>query len=222
MKAKTLAVLGSIFSYGILVAALSAADATPAPPAPPPNFSFVDADDPSVTAIAKFGADSIEQIGALLISEVARELATKDTALAVSTLHLKNMPLPTALPGKLRITAIKRTSVLVRNRLNAPDAADQAALDVIQGQLDNNNAVAKVLVQKVEHPGAAVEWRVYRPIAAAPSCLACHGDPDTFRPGVKEALDHLYPEDKATGYTAHEWRGVIRVSIAEPAPEAAK
>ena len=216
MKVKITAVLGSLFTCGLLVAALPAADAPPAPAAAPVTYSFVDSSDPAVAEIADFGSKSIEQIGALLISEVARELATKETSLAVSVLHLKNMELPKPVPGKPYLTAVKRTSVLVRNHLNAPDAADQAALDMIQGQLDNNNPVSKMLVQKVEHPGAPVEWRVYRPIAAAPSCLACHGDPETFRPGVKEALDHLYPEDKATGYTAHEWRGFIRVSIAVP------
>lgn len=32
-------------------------------------------------------------------------------------------------------------------------------------------------------------------------------------------LERLYPEDKATGYQAWEWRGLIRVSY--EAPEAA-
>ena len=74
-------------------------------------------------------------------------------------------------------------------------------------------------MQKIEQPGQPVEWRVYRPIASTPACLACHGDPDKFRPGVKEALDRLYPHDKAVDYSAQEWRGVIRVSLT---PAAAK
>jgi hypothetical protein len=212
MKVKLSTVFSAFFSCGILLAALPAADKAPEPAA----FSFVNNDDPAVAGVAEFGSKTIEQIGGMLISEVARELATKETSLAVSVLHLKGMELPKPVAGKPTVTAIKFTSVLVRNPLNAPDAADQAALDKIQGELDNDRPAPKLLVQKVEHPGAAPEWRVYRPIATSQSCLACHGDPEKFRPGVKEALDHFYPNDKATGYSAHEWRGFIRVSLADP------
>ena len=215
MKSKIFVLAGSVLFHAILPAALSAADKAPASAAPS-GFSFVDSDGAAVAELTQFGSKTIEQIGALLISETARELATKETSLAVSVLHLKNLELPKPVAGKPTVTAIKYTSVLVRNHLNTPDAADQAALDLIQGQLDADKPAPKLLLQRVDHPGAAVEWRVYRPIAATQSCLACHGDPEKFRPGVKEALDRLYPEDKATGYSAHEWRGFIRVSLAEP------
>jgi hypothetical protein len=72
-----------------------------------------------------------------------------------------------------------------------------------------------MLVQRVDRPGKPVEWRVYRPIATSKSCLVCHGDPTKFRPEVKAALDHLYPQDKAVDYQAQEFRGVLRVSLAE-------
>jgi hypothetical protein len=224
MKAKIFVGLGSVFSCGILIAALSAADTTPAPAAPAPNYSFVESDDPAVADIAKFGSDAIQNIGGQLVSEVSRELATKETSVAVSVLHLKNLEIPKSKPGQPTITAVRRTSLLVRNHLNAPDAADQAALEKIQDQLDNGDHVSKLLVQRVDHPNAPVEWRVYRPIAATQACLACHGDPATFRPGVKEALDRLYPDDKATGYKEQTWRGFIRVSLtaALPAPAPAK
>jgi Protein of unknown function (DUF3365) len=216
MKAKIFLGLGTVFSCGILIAALSAADATPAPAVPVPTFSFVDSDDPAVADIAKFGSDAIQNIGGQLVSEVTRELAAKETSVAVSILHLKNLEIPKSKPGQPTITAVRRTSLLVRNRLNTPDAADQAALEKIQDQLENGDHVSKLLVQRVDHPNAPVEWRVYRPIAATQACLACHGDPSTFRPGVKEALDRLYPDDKATGDKEQTWRGFIRVSLAAP------
>ena len=72
-----------------------------------------------------------------------------------------------------------------------------------------------MIVQRVDRPNQPVEWRVYRPIATSKSCLVCHGDPKTFKPEVKAALDKLYPQDKAVDYSAQEWRGMIRVSLAE-------
>lgn len=214
MKSNIFALVGSVFFHAFLPAALSAADKAPASAAPS-SFSFVDSEGAATADLTQFGSKTIEQVGALLISETARELATKETALAVKVLHLKNLELPKPVAGKPTVTAIKFTSVLVRNPLNAPDAADQAALDKIQGELDNDRPAPKLLLQRVERAGGAPEWRVYRPIAVTQSCLACHGDPEKFRPGVKEALDRFYPNDKATGYSAHEWRGFIRVSLTE-------
>lgn len=212
MKLKNFATVGSALFSAFLLTALPAADKA----APPTGFSFVDSDGAAVAGLTEFGSKTIEQVGALLISETARELATKETAMAVSVLHLKNLELPKPVAGQPAVTAIKFTSVLVRNPLNAPDAADQAALDKIQAELDHDRPAPKILLQRVEHGGAAPEWRIYRPIAATQSCLACHGDPEKFRPGVKEALERYYPNDKATGYSAHEWRGFIRVSLADP------
>jgi hypothetical protein len=219
VKAKTFSIL-TLFSCAALLADLSAEDNPPAPAAPPP-FIFVNQADPSAADIAQFGFKTIESIGGALVAEVAHEIATKDTSLAVSIMHLKKLELPKPVAGQPRITAIRRTSLLVRDPQNAPDAADQAALALIQDQLSNGDSPDKMLVQRIENPGRTPEWRVYRPIASSQSCLACHGDPKTFRPGVKAALDLLYPEDKATNYTLQAWRGVIRVSIA-PAEPAAK
>jgi hypothetical protein len=240
MKAKPFAVTISLLGGMLVAGGLGAADSPAVQPTPPAvtyvdapdpatagkpaeapmQFTFIDSDDASVEEIAQFGSKTIEHIGSMLIAQVSHELATNETSLAVSIMHLKNLELPKPVPGQPTITAIRRTSLLLRDPHNAPDAADRAALDLIHTQLMADQTPSKMLVQRVEHPGLPVEWRVYRPIAALPSCLACHGDPKTFRPGVKDALDRLYPEDKASDYVAHEWRGVIRVSIAPAEPVA--
>ncbi|MBI2813808.1 MAG: DUF3365 domain-containing protein [Opitutae bacterium] len=194
-------------------------DATaPAPAAADGSTAtFVAGGDTTTTQIAQYGFKMIEQIGGMMIAEVNRELANREISEAVSIMHLKTLELPKPVAGRPAITAIKRTSLLIRDPRNAPDAADTAALNKIHSQLMNDQTPDKMLVQKIERAGQPVEWRVYRPIAASQSCLACHGDPKTFRPGVKAALDLLYPEDKALDYGAKEWRGIIRVSLTAPA-----
>jgi hypothetical protein len=179
-------------------------------------FTFVDAADPAVADIAQAGYRAIDQVGTKLVSETTRELAAKDTQLAVAVLHLKHLEMPKTAPGAPKITAVKRTSLHIRNPANTPDGADRAALVKISDQLSDEGTAAKMLVQKIEQEGKPVEWRVYRPIAVSKSCLACHGDPSKFAPGVKEALDQQYPLDQATDYSAQSWRGVIRVNV-EPA-----
>ena len=176
-------------------------------------YTFVDAADPAVAAITQAGYKAIDHVGSRMVSETARELATKDTHLAVAVLHLKGLDLPKHVPGTPKITAVKRTSLHIRNPQNNPDGADRAALIKISDQLTDEGTVAKVLVQKIEQDGKPVEWRVYRPIAVSKSCLACHGDPTKFAPGVREALDQQYPMDQATDYSAQSWRGLIRVSV---------
>jgi len=233
MHAKSL--VAALFSSLTLVAGLSAADtpagaqpattatgyfdATPITGTPlgDAKFSFVDAADPAVAPIAKAGFDEITHVGGLMINQVGQALVSDDLGTMVSVMHLKNLALPKAVAGKPSITAIKRTSLMIRDPHNKPDAADAAALASIHQQLMDNEKPDAMLVQKIERPNLPTEWRVYRPIAASKTCLACHGDPKTFKPEVKAALDRLYPEDKATDYSAQEWRGVIRVSLAEAA-----
>jgi len=176
-------------------------------------FTFVDPTDPAVAEIEQAGYRAIDQVGTKLVNETTRELAAKDTQLAVAVLHLKNLEMPKTAPGAPKITAVKRTSLHIRNPANKPDGADQAALIKISDQLTDEGKAPKSLIQKIEQEGKPVEWRVYRPIAVSRSCLACHGDPSKFAPGVKEALDQQYPLDQATDYSAQSWRGVIRVNV---------
>lgn len=176
-------------------------------------YTFMDPADPSLADIVSAGYKAIDQVGTKLVSETTKELATKETHLAVSVLHLKNMELPKSAEGAPKVTAVKRTSLHIRNPLNTPDGADRAALMKISDQMTEEGTVAKVIVQKIEQEGHAAEYRVYRPIAVSKSCLACHGDPKTFASGVKAALDQQYPMDQAVDYSAQSWRGVLRVSV---------
>jgi len=180
--------------------------------------TFVKVDDPEAAELAKFGSRLIERIGGLLVAEVNRELTNKEVVDSIDVMHLKQLDLPKPLPGQPKVTAIKRTSSMLRDPANTPDAADQAALDRIHLQLMNNEAPDKLIVQKIEHKDQPTEWRVYRPIATTQSCLACHGDPEKFTPAVRELLNRRYPGDKAIDYSRQEYRGVLRVSLQAPEP----
>src|SRR4051812_2371720 len=231
MHAMSRLVLTSISSCAILAASLTAADSPAAKteyidststavkgtPMPDAKFSFVDSADPAVAPIATFGFDEIARIGGLMVNQVNEALVNDDIGVAVAAMHLKNLGLPKPVAGKPAVTAIKRTSLMLRDPHNAPDAADAAALEKIHQQLMNDERPDAMIVQRVDRPNQPTEWRVYRPIATSKSCLVCHGDPAKFRPEVKAALDHLYPGDKAVDYQSQEFRGVIRVSLAAPA-----
>ncbi|MBA3848476.1 MAG: hypothetical protein C0502_00590 [Opitutus sp.] len=195
-----------------LAGALSAQDTQPAEV----KFSWADLAEPAVAELAKSGERLIDRIGGSLMVEVERMLGTQGLETAVQTLHLRHLNPPRPVEGKPRVTEIKRTSFRVRNPRNAPDAADLAALEMIRGFLNSGEQPPKLLVQKVERADAPVEWRVYRPISVGPNCLLCHGPVESLQPQVRYLLERYYPEDKATGYNAYDWRGLIRVSYERP------
>ena len=203
--------------YPVVLALLCVVLRAQAPAGSELKLSWAADDDPVADQLRQSGERLIDRIGGSLMVEVERTLATKGLEEAVEVMHIKNLAPPKPTEGKPRVTAIKMTSLRVRGPKNAPDEADFAALDFVRTAMQAGEHPPKVLVQKVESASAPTEWRVYRPIAVNPKCLLCHGNSDSLQPQVRYMLERLYPEDKATGYQAWEWRGLIRVSYELPA-----
>lgn len=177
-------------------------------------FKRVDPADPAIAPMRQTGERAIAVVADRLLSEVSQVLATKSPEEAIELLHLEGFTLPAAAHGGPVVTAIKRTSLRVRDPANAPDEAERAVLQSILRNLESGESPPKLLMQHVEASGGSPEeWRVYRPIGVAASCVVCHGNPESMPPAVNARLDQLFPADKAAGYSAREWRGVIRVSV---------
>lgn len=181
---------------------------------------LVDDANPEAAEVRKLGEDAINRLATTLVREVTNAMTKDGAAGAVEVCHLKAVPMTNGtVAGLPRITAMKRTSLKLRSPANAPDAAEKLVLDHIQELLDNGDPPPPLLVQRIEHPGAAPEWRVYKPIGMLPKCLACHGDSEGQPEALRAKLAALYPTDEATGYSAGEWRGLIRVTVAATPPK---
>ncbi len=213
-----------LLALGCLPAAIIARAANPPLVVVPgePKFTWIESDDPAVADLVRTGERHIDHVGGSLIGEVNRVLAKNSAGAAVDLLHLRNYPLPKSLEGQPHVTAIKRTSLRVRNPVNAPDEGDQLVLALIRDRMSEGLSLPELLVQRVDRPGLPVEWRVSKPIGVATRCLTCHGDKEQIPLDVQAVLELRYPEDRATGYTSNQWRGVIRISLEKPAPPAAK
>lgn len=210
----------------LLVAAAHAASSA-APVSPTPSAAsdlqavFVDPAAPEVAEIRTLGERAINRVGVSMVSEVKLAVAKDGPEKAVEVCHLKALPMTGKVIDDMpRITAVKRTSLQLRNPANAPDAADQLALRKVQLDIERGENPPKVLVQRIDLPGAAREWRVYRPIGVAQQCVVCHGERENLSPGLRQRLEERYPNDQATGYTIGQWRGLIRVTVAEASPPA--
>jgi len=206
-----LATLPSLLATFVFVLSAQGADESPAVKA-----HFVDRNDPAVKDVLRYGINAINRVGVSLVREVNTAMAQGGPEGAVDVCHLKGLPLVNGLvAGMPRITALKRTSFKVRNPANRPDEADQLALDQVKYLLDHGDEVPPLLVQRVEPAAGNPEWRVYKPVAVMPQCLACHGDPAGQPAGLRAKLTELYPEDQAVGYNTGDWRGLIRVTVAD-------
>ena len=201
----------------LVVGPLLCPAADPARPGEP-TVTWIDPADPGVTAVRRIAEPAIARIGSTLIFEVERTIADKGLAGAIEVMHLKNLALPAPVPGQPRVTAIKRTSLLIRNPVNAPDAADRVALEKFKAALEDGADIPKLLFQRLDRPDAPPEWRVYQPISTQPQCVKCHGPVENLQPEVKTTLARLFPEDQAVGYPVYGWRGFIRLSLAAPEP----
>ncbi len=200
--------LAFLFSLPLLAVAGADGDAVKA--------RLIEDGNPGAAEIRKLGEDAINRLATTLVREVTAAMAKEGPAGAVDTCHLKAVPLTNGtVAGLPRILAMKRTSLKLRSPANAPDAAEKLVLDHIQQLLDDGDSPPPLLVQRVEAPGAAPEWRVYKPIGMMPKCLACHGDPEGQPDALRAKLAERYPDDQATGYNTGEWRGLIRVTVAE-------
>jgi len=87
----------------------------------------------------------------------------------------------------------------VRNKLNAPDHWEKAALIKL-----NNNNVKSVFNENVLFRGTSAS-RYMRPVKMKPMCLSCHGIPQnnpTYNSNIKEQIHY---KDK-TGFIMEGWK----------------
>jgi len=200
----------------LLLAFLAAGQGAAAEAGPGFKASLVDADAPEVAEVRRLGENAINQLANTLVREVNTALAKGGAEGAVDICHLKSVPMVKGtVAGLPRITAMKRTSVRLRSPANTPDPAEQQVLGFIRQEMEMGENPPALLVQRVENPPAAPEWRVYKPLGIMPKCLACHGNPAEQSAALRAKLSALYPADQATGYKAGEWRGLMRVSVAD-------
>lgn len=103
---------------------------------------------------------------------------------------------------------IKRVSLKARNDARAiPDAWETAALEDFDKRAAAGESPAKL--EKGEKVGS--EYRYVKALPVQSLCLNCHGTDDKLNAAVKAALGQHYPNDKATGYSEGQIRGVISV-----------
>ncbi|HTL66990.1 MAG TPA: DUF3365 domain-containing protein [Lacunisphaera sp.] len=178
-------------------------------------FIWIALDDPAAATIRRNADEIIKRVGTTLIYEVEHSIQTDGLIKTLQIAHLRDFKMPRLPANQPQLTAIKLTSLQLRNPANAPDAADRAVLTKINDALQEGDDVPPQLIQLVTPTGKPPEWRVYRPVSTMPVCIKCHGPVDSLAPEVRSYLAEHYPADKAVDYSGYQWRGLIRVSFVE-------
>jgi hypothetical protein len=192
---------------------LTAADSPPGLKA-----QLVTDETPEVAEVRSLAEKALGYLAGSLIREVNGAVAKSGPEGAVEVCHLKAVPVTNGtVAGLTRITAFKLTSLKLRSPANTPDPADQLVLDHYRELLANGDTPEPMVIQRVEFPAAAPEWRVYKPLVLLPKCAVCHGDAADQSEALRAKLAAHYPADQASGYKPGEWRGLLRVTVAATA-----
>ncbi len=108
---------------------------------------------------------------------------------------------------------VKRTSLKLRNPKATPDAWEKAALESFEAEKAKGADPAKLERAEIVTVNGAQTFRYMKAIpTAAEPCLTCHGS--AIPEPVKAKLAVLYPQDKATGYSAGDIRGAFTLTKA--------
>lgn len=171
----------------------------------------------------RFSLISLTFISSLLLAEpLSQEAAIQKGSAASSALLQKlggpvgalrfcsqNALLLTDQAAKESGVSIKRVSLKNRNPANSASAEEQT---VLNGWEKMQHSGQPLPAYEIKHI-AVGEYTYYKPIVINnEACLKCHGDIAADSPLGKE-IKAIYAEDKATGYTMGDLRGMIVITL---------
>ena len=103
---------------------------------------------------------------------------------------------------------VRRTSLKVRNPLNAPDAYERSWLEKAAASPPSEEYAEVV---RTTDGSGGYELRYLRPLRVAEMCMPCHGE--QLAAPVRDAVESRYPADRATGYKPGDLRGAVSVRV---------
>lgn len=155
------------------------------------------------------GKEMAQATGNVLAKQLLAAIETKGTHKALEFCNIEAIPLTDSMSLELN-TKIKRVSDKNRNPDNA--ANEQELQYILQAKTEigkNGKAKPKIFETNSKVTG-------YYPIMTNALCLQCHGNFGTdINEETRTAIKENYPEDKATGYSLNELRGVWVIEIDE-------
>lgn len=146
---------------------------------------------------------------AALSSRLQQAMQQGGVAYAAPYCNLVALPIADSL-SRLHDAVIRRTSLLVRNPEDAPLAHEWPVLRAYEQQWQQK----ETLKPTVALLGDGQRVAFYAPISVNAFCLSCHGKlGETLSAKDYEAIQAIYPEDQAIGYSDGDWRGIWSIAF---------
>ena len=151
---------------------------------------------------------AIKALGAELKSTLQASIKADGPVKAISVCNEKAPKLAQKVSTEKGME-VARTSLKVRNELNAPDAWELAVLEQFEQRKAKGEPVKTIeYSETTTHNGNKV-FRYMKAIPADDVCLMCHGE--TVADSLLTEINKLYPNDKATGFKKGDIRGAFTV-----------
>ncbi len=153
------------------------------------------------------GSEISAQAQSALLSNVSEAMKKGGALYAVEFCNLEASGITDSLNNQCDCN-ISRVSARNRNPENALETETEKQLwDYFLSVHDTKMVHDTVVVEE----GQVV---YYKPILTAmQACLQCHGPEKEIEPATLSKINELYPEDKATGYSLNELRGLWKITF---------
>ncbi|MDZ4747177.1 MAG: DUF3365 domain-containing protein [Saprospiraceae bacterium] len=142
-----------------------------------------------------------------LVKNLMEAMSARGTAGAVEFCNVHAMTLTDSM-ARVHDARIRRVSDRPRNPANHANETELAYINMLKIKEEKQEALPpSILIVDGKMTG-------YYPIQTARMCIQCHGIIGTdILPETAEKLHSLYPEDKATGYSENQLRGLFVVEM---------
>ena len=162
-----------------------------------------------VATYLELGRQHVMAAQAVLGKNLINAIQTSGPEGALAFCNLEAYPLTDSMATHLGVH-IKRVTDKPRNPGNLANKDEMKYITTAKESLSQGEEI-KPIIQRGEG-----QLKGYYPILTNQMCLQCHGKPDKdITPATLGKIKELYPEDKATGYSENELRGIWVVTMDE-------
>jgi len=152
----------------------------------------------------KFAMSTKAQLGKNLMGTIQ----SKGTEEAVTFCNVRAYPLTDSMAIAQNVI-IKRVSDKPRNSNNIASLKEIDHIEKFKKELTSGQKIEPII-----EPLDNDSIQFYYPIVTNKMCLQCHGEPNKdIKSTVLEKLTDLYPDDKATGYSEDQVRGIWSITM---------
>jgi hypothetical protein len=159
-------------------------------------------------AVATRGEEISSKLIVALQQELVSAMSKGGAVNAIEVCSIKAFEIAEGLAKETRAIRVSRISERNRNPLSRPDDFDRNVIAEFMRSKKESGSYPVFVVKERENSHI-----YYRPVIIGELCLKCHGEKEKMAPEVRNKIDSIYPDDRATGYGKGDLRGLIRVEM---------